>query len=76
MHVYLASFVVFLLAILGMAVGVLAGRASIKGSCGGLNRAGVGLPACDVCATPCAAREDASQKVLQRGWLIKRGEAP
>ena len=57
MDVFVASFVLFLLAVLGMAVGVLAGRPAIKGSCGGLNRAADGLPTCDFCARPCAARE-------------------
>ena len=37
MLVYVISFVVFALAIGGLAVGLLAGRGPIRGTCGGLN---------------------------------------
>jgi hypothetical protein len=36
MELFLLTFVVISCAVLGMAVGVLCGRPSIKGSCGGL----------------------------------------
>jgi hypothetical protein len=39
------SFVVVALAVTAMAVGVMAGRAPIKGSCGGLNGG-----ACELCS--------------------------
>ena len=53
MELFLISFVVLLLALLGMGIGVLFGRNPIKGSCGGLNRLiGLGLQ-CDVCTEPC-----------------------
>lgn len=45
MSIYIISFIVLALAFAGLAVGVLLGRAPIKGSCGGLNN-------CD-CANPC-----------------------
>ncbi len=57
MGLFLVSFLIFLLAILGMALGVLAGRAPIKGSCGGLygtRGSGIGCVACD---KPCPKRE-------------------
>jgi hypothetical protein len=41
-----ASFVVIVIAVAGMAVGVMAGRAPIKGSCGGLNGGG----SCELCS--------------------------
>jgi len=44
----IASFVILLLIVAGMAVGVLFGRAPIKGSCGGLNNAGVDS-SCELC---------------------------
>jgi uncharacterized protein len=37
MLVYLFSFAVFVLALGGLSVGVLAGRGGIRGTCGGLN---------------------------------------
>ncbi|MDH3202505.1 MAG: hypothetical protein OEM15_16565 [Myxococcales bacterium] len=35
MEIYLLSFTVFALAFVGLALGVLAGRGAIRGSCGG-----------------------------------------
>ena len=40
MTVFAASFGVFTLALLGLGLGRLAGRAGIRGSCGGLNQSG------------------------------------
>lgn len=42
------SFLIIGIAIAGMAVGVLAGRRPIKGSCGGLNAGG-----CELCGSEC-----------------------
>lgn len=36
METFLFTFAIFLIAIGGLAIGVMAGRAPIKGSCGGL----------------------------------------
>jgi uncharacterized protein len=44
----LASFVILLLVVAGMAIGVIFGREPIKGSCGGLNKAGVD-ETCELC---------------------------
>ncbi len=53
MTVYFISFIIIGLAFLGMAAGVLLGRSSIKGSCGGLS-ATEGLDAeCPVCSGNC-----------------------
>jgi hypothetical protein len=51
MKVFLLSLLVIVLAMLGMALGTLAGRRPIKGSCGGAGRATAG-GACDLCAEP------------------------
>lgn len=48
MAVFFISVVVFALVIAAMAVGVMAGRAPIKGSCGGLGKLGV-TGACEIC---------------------------
>lgn len=48
MTLFLISVVVFGLVIAGMAVGVLAGRPPIKGSCGGMGALGVDT-ACEIC---------------------------
>ena len=51
MMIFGVVFVLMVLAVLAMAVGVLAGRRSLHGSCGGLNTIqGVD---CMVCPTPC-----------------------
>lgn len=54
--VWLLSAAVFALALLGMAVGVLFGRAPLSGSCGGLARSGL---ECGVCDRPCARKRRA-----------------
>ena len=41
MTILIASFIIIGIALLGMAIGVIAGRPAIKGSCGGLNRVGL-----------------------------------
>ena len=48
MSVYLISAVVFGLVVAAMAVGVMAGRPPIKGSCGGMGALGIDT-ACEIC---------------------------
>lgn len=48
MTLFLITVVVFGLVIAGMAVGVLAGRPPIKGSCGGMGALGIDT-ACEIC---------------------------
>jgi hypothetical protein len=48
MSVYLISAVVFGIVIAAMAVGVMAGRPPIKGSCGGMGALGIDT-ACEIC---------------------------
>jgi hypothetical protein len=57
MDVFLATLVIFGLALLAMAVGVLAGRSPIQGSCGGIGGRceGDGGPSCDLCRPESAA---------------------
>lgn len=42
MATFIATFVVLLTVVAAMAIGVIFGRSSIKGSCGGLNQVGLG----------------------------------
>lgn len=58
MEIFVFSFIVIGLAIVGMAVGVILGRRSIKGSCGGLSNID-GLDAeCPVCSGTCTEKGD------------------
>jgi len=47
------SFVIIALAVTGMAIGVIAGRDPIKGSCGGLNGGG-----CELCSGKCRRKSE------------------
>lgn len=47
------SFLIVALAVTAMAVGVIAGRAPIKGSCGGINGRG-----CELCSGTCRRRTE------------------
>jgi hypothetical protein len=60
-----ASFVVFSLAIAAMAVGVMAGRRSISGSCGGLanQKNSDGSTSCGICEDPDAACDELSSRM-------------
>ena len=49
----LLSFVIIALVIAAMAIGVMAGRNPIKGSCGGLNGGG-----CELCSGKCRRSAD------------------
>ncbi|REH37858.1 hypothetical protein DFR26_1642 [Paraperlucidibaca baekdonensis] len=49
LSLFLVSFVVIALVVVGMAVGVMNGREPIKGSCGGLNRLGMRDGECPIC---------------------------
>ena len=46
--IYVITFFAFALVIAGMAIGVIAGRAPISGSCGGVGRLGIDQK-CEIC---------------------------
>jgi len=54
--IFVISFLVFALIIAAMAVGVMAGRAPIKGSCGGIGALGIDQSLTFVGAIPNAAK--------------------
>ena len=49
----LLSFVIIALVVSAMAIGVMAGRSPIKGSCGGLNGGG-----CELCSGNCRRKAE------------------
>lgn len=52
MGLFLVTFGVMVLAVSGMAIGVVLGRAPLAGSCGGLNAVN-GSGECQSCSRPC-----------------------
>jgi hypothetical protein len=67
MAIFLMSFVVITLAVLGMAVGVLCGRRALTGKCGGLKSVEGCDAACEGCASPCTIRHRAEISAPLRG---------
>lgn len=61
---FLATFVIFALVILGMSVGYLVKRKSLRGSCGGI--ASLGLEKVCDCPEPCDARKKRLARAAQR----------
>lgn len=55
MELFLVTFCIMAMAIFGMAIGVVFGRAPIAGSCGGLGAVD-GSGNCQSCSRPCRAR--------------------
>ncbi len=53
MMIFIASFIIILIAVIAMAAGVLLGRPAISGSCGGLNQVGLS----GSCGGACSAKE-------------------
>ncbi len=62
--VFVATFVIFALLILGMSLGYLVKRKSIQGSCGGISSLGL-EKVCD-CPEPCDARKKRLAREAQR----------
>jgi len=60
MATVLLTIVVMIVLVAGMAIGVIFGREPIKGSCGGLNNAGVDGE-CELCGGNTARCEEASK---------------
>lgn len=72
--VFIATFILFLVAFLGMSLGYIIKRKSIQGSCGGLGSIGV-EKVCD-CPEPCdarkkrMAREAAREEKLNKNRIV------
>lgn len=69
MNLFLISFAVFLLVMIGMAVGVIVSNRAIKGSCGGLNDIDGLKGACDICEGKKACRR---RRAMQRKALSQQ----
>lgn len=63
---FLFSFVILLAIVAGMAIGVLAGRKPIAGSCGGLNNLGA-AGACEICGGDTDRCEEKNGKLVTSG---------
>ncbi len=68
--VFIATFILFLVAFLGMSLGYVIKRKSIQGSCGGLSSIGV-EKVCD-CPEPCDARKKrmAREEKLNKNRIV------
>ncbi|BBT72436.1 hypothetical protein C8256_21825 [Kluyvera genomosp. 2] len=62
--VFLATFCIFALVILGMSLGYLVKRKSLQGSCGGI--ASLGIEKVCNCPEPCDARKKRMAREAQR----------
>jgi len=63
MATFFFAFLLFVGAIAGMSIGVMAGRRRIEGSCGGLNRVPGAESDCGgACRRPCARRRAAQAR--------------
>ncbi|HSN73383.1 MAG TPA: (Na+)-NQR maturation NqrM [Steroidobacteraceae bacterium] len=65
MTTFIAAFVLFALAVLGLALGVIAGREPLRGSCGGLRRITGSTEPC-ACETPCPRRRRELERQRER----------
>jgi hypothetical protein len=60
MSTLIATFIILLLVVAAMAIGVMFGRAPLKGSCGGLNNVGIDGN-CEVCGGKPASCEESAR---------------
>ncbi len=78
MIVWLLVFVVMLLVVAGMAVGVMAGRKPIAGSCGGIANLGI-EKSCGICGndfTKCTSNQPADEAGSQDRSAATNNAAP
>lgn len=67
MMTILVSFIVMLLVFTGMAIGVLYGRPSLRGTCGGLNRVKGLKGSCLACAGTCKREHKRANRIAEEG---------
>ncbi len=66
MELFVVSFSILVVAVGGMAIGVMFGRSPIAGSCGGLN---VVDGKCGSCSRPCKSRRKVPASTVPPGGL-------
>ena len=66
MEIFLITFIIMIIAVTGMALGVLLGRLGIKGSCGGLNTLKGLESACFACSGSCGKKEAGRRELWRR----------
>lgn len=70
MSIFIATFIIMAIAVIGMAIGVLLGRPAIKGSCGGLNQIGLAGSCSGVCSLEekeiCAKRKTEQETITDK----------
>lgn len=72
MNLFLITFSVFVLVMIGMAIGVIVNDRAIKGSCGGLNDIEGLKGACDICeGKKVCSRRKKLERQMQRQALSK-----
>ena len=59
---FIFAFAVFIIAVLGLAAGMLAGRGAPRGTCGGLNQIPGLESACTGCSAPASSRSDCPRR--------------
>jgi len=68
MDLFLVTFSVFVIVMMGMAIGVIVSNRAIKGSCGGLNDIEGLKGACDICEGKKVCRR---RRQMERKALVK-----
>lgn len=63
MTLFVASFIIMIVAVTAMAIGVIVGGKRIAGSCGGINGIDGLESACSICSKPCAKRRKALEEI-------------
>jgi len=66
MSIFIITFIIITVAVIGMAMGVILGRPAIKGSCGGLNQIGLAGSCSGACSSEekeiCALKKAAAEQ--------------
>lgn len=76
MEIFILSFIIISLAALGMAVGVLAGGAGLKGTCATLSGSEYASIACQICPARHWRGARGARRCARQGFLSQNAEPP